>query len=93
MGSINARSTGLRKVMKALISAVASLRILLLLAFVVYVYLYDPRKAEPFEFSSLDSGTRILIATQKTEFKDALVRLLADSLKQDSVSIKGIDIG
>ena len=70
-----------------------SLAGLVLAAFAIYVILYYPRKAEPFEISTLNPTKKILIATQGSDFKDTLTKVLCDSLKQSSVYIGGIDVG
>jgi hypothetical protein len=66
---------------------------LIAVAFIVYVILYYPRKAEPFEINTPDANKTLLIATQGSGFKDALVEALCDSLKSSPLYIKGIDIG
>ncbi len=70
-----------------------SLAGLVLAAFVIYVIIYYPRKAEPFEINTLNPTKKILIATQGSDFKDTLTKVLCDSLKQSSVYIRGIDVG
>lgn len=82
----------LRKSLRATLITAVTLLGLILIAYMIYVYLFYPREAEPFEISTLGAEKSILIATQKTEFKDALIRVLCDSLKRDSVSIRGIDL-
>lgn len=62
-------------------------------AFATYVFLFYPREAEPFEISPAEPSTSILIATQGTDFKDALVKALCDSLSRSSAYIKGVDVG
>jgi len=66
---------------------------LVLAAFAIYVILYYPRKAEPFEVNTLNPARRILIATQGSDFKDTLTEVLCNSLRQSSVYIRGIDVG
>jgi tetratricopeptide (TPR) repeat protein len=62
-------------------------------AFTVYVILYYPRKAEPFEINTSNPTQDILIATQGSDFKNALVKTLCDSLRQSSAHVKGVDVG
>ena len=62
-------------------------------AFAVYVFLYYPRKAEPFEINTPNPTKRVLIATQSTDFKNELTTTLCDSLKASSAYIRGIDVG
>jgi Tetratricopeptide repeat len=71
----------------------ASILGLVLICFAIYLYLYYPRKAEPFEMSAANPTRSILIATQGSEFKNDLIKSLCDSLIQSSTHIKGIDIG
>jgi len=59
----------------------------------IYVILYYPRKAESFEINNANPTKKILIATQGSDFKNSLVKILCDSLKKSSVYIKGIDLG
>ena len=81
--------TKLLKIAGIVLGAVAGL---FLVGFAIYVILYFPRKAEPFEVNSADQAKSILIATQGSDFKDIFVKTLCDSLKQSSVYIKGIDV-
>ena len=66
---------------------------LVLAAFAVYVFLYYPRKAEPFEINTPNPTKTILIAGQGSDFKSSLTTALCDSLKKSSAYIKGIDVG
>ena len=66
---------------------------LVLAALAIYVILYYPRTAEPFEITTPDPDRRVLVATQGSDFKNALSRALCDSLKHSPVYIKGIDVG
>jgi len=66
---------------------------LVFLVFAIYVYVNYPRTAEPFEIKTDDPSKKILIVTQSSEFKDALVGTLCDSLKKSPLYIRGIDVG
>jgi len=66
---------------------------LVLVAFAIYVFLYYPRKAEPFEINTVNPTKKILFATQSSDFKNSLIKILCDSLKKPSVYIRGIDVG
>ena len=66
---------------------------MVLSGFLIYVYLYYPRQAEPFEIKTENPQKRILIATEGSEFKNLLVKNLCDSLQKSSVYIKGVDVG
>ena len=58
-----------------------------------YLIKFYPRTAEPFEFNSPDQPTRILVATQGSEFKNGLVAAVCDRLRKQPVYIKVIDVG
>ena len=58
-----------------------------------YVIKFYPRTAESFEINAPDQPTRILVATQGSEFKDGLVAAICDRLRERPVYIKVIDVG
>lgn len=66
---------------------------IVLILFLVYSFLYYPRKADSFEINDPESGKRILIATQDTDFKNAYVELLCESMEGEAVYVRGIDVG
>lgn len=78
---------------KILLIGLGVLAGIMLLLFIVYVVLYYPRKANAFEINSSDQVKRILIATQDTDFKNAYVDVLCNSLKGQAVYVQGIDVG
>ena len=57
------------------------------MGFAVYVILYFPRKAEPFEINQTNQSKSILIATQDSDFKEKLVKRLCDSMKGSSIHL------
>jgi len=65
---------------------------LVLVAFGIYVFLFYPREAEPFEIKTANPTQKILIATQGSDFKNMLTKVLCDSLNKSSVYIKGMDV-
>lgn len=81
------------KLLKIVGIVVGSLAGLVLTSLATYVILYYPRQAEPFEIPALNPTKRVLIATQGSDFKNALARALCDSFRESSVYIKGIDVG
>ncbi|MFC1800213.1 tetratricopeptide repeat protein [Candidatus Eisenbacteria bacterium] len=81
------------KILKVVGIVLGSAAGLVLAALAVYVILYYPRTAEPFEITAPDPARRVLIATQGSDFKNTLTRALCDSLRQSSVYIRGIDVG
>ena len=58
-----------------------------------YVIQFYPRTAESFEVNSPDQPTRILVASQGSEFKNGLVAAVCDRLKNQPVYVKVIDVG
>jgi len=58
-----------------------------------YLVEFYPRTAEPFEINSPDQPTRILVATQGSEFKNGLVAAVCDRLREQPVHVKVIDVG
>ncbi len=79
----------LRKIFRIIVVSILGL---VFICFAIYVYLFYPRKAEPFELTAVNPTRNILIATQRSDFKEALVKSLCDSLKQSATHIKGIDV-
>jgi len=81
------------KLLKIAGISLVSLVGLLIVCFAIYVILYYPRKVESFEINSANPTKKILIATQGSEFKNTLTKMLCDSLKKSSVYIRGMDVG
>ena len=81
--------TKLFKVIGIILACIAGL---IFVGFAVYVILYFPRKAEPFEINQTNQSKSILIATQDSDFKEKLVKRLCDSMKGSSINIRGIDV-
>lgn len=65
---------------------------LLFVCFAIYVILFYPRKAESFEIIAANPTKKILIATQGSDFKNTLTKILCDSLKKEHIYIRGIDV-
>ena len=57
-----------------------------------YKYNYSMEVAESFEVNSPEFDQRVLIATQGSEFKDAVVAQVIEHLRQRPVYIKVIDV-
>ena len=57
-----------------------------------YLIEFYPRTAESFEINSPDEPTRILVATQGSEFKNGLVAAVCDRLRKQPVHVKVIDV-
>jgi hypothetical protein len=82
-----------RKAVK-IIGIFAGCCFILAAAFAVwYVIEFYPRTADSFEINSAEQPTRILVATQGSEFKSGLVAAVCDRLRQHPVHIKVIDVG
>lgn len=77
-----------RKIVFIILSVTA-----LLLAWMVwYKYEYSMGKAEAFQTSSSSMDHSLLIATQKSPFKDSVTQLVVNHYKHDSIFVKVIDI-
>ncbi len=57
-----------------------------------YKFHYSMEVAEPFEVIVPDSEHQVLIATQGSDFKNAVVAGVIEALQDRPVSIKGIDV-
>ncbi len=82
----------MKRVLKIVNIILGSVLGIILFSFAVYVYLYYPRTATPFEIHPPNPTKKILIATQSSDFKDSLAAILCDSLMSSSAYIKGIDL-
>lgn len=80
------------KLLKILAIIFGSIIGFILAAFAVYVFLYYPRRAESFQINTPNPSQRIIIATQGSDFKNTLVKILCDSLEKSSVYIEGMDV-
>jgi tetratricopeptide (TPR) repeat protein len=78
--------------MKILGVVVACLSGLAVAAFAVYLFLYYPRKIEPFEINRADLPTKVLIATQGSDFKNSLVATVCDKLEKYPAYVKVINV-
>ena len=65
--------------------------IILSILWVGYTRKYSMKTAAGLEFNSPDLDKKILIGTQGSEYKDALVKKLTDILKEREVYVKVID--
>ncbi len=66
--------------------------VLMLMGFSTYAYKHYPRKIDSFAINSPELNNRILIASQGSSFKNALVSDIIKKLKSDSTYIKIIDV-
>ena len=77
---------------KKIIIGIAVLLLAFLLFATWYKFHYSMDVAESFEVNAPDLEHRVLIATQGSKFKDAVVTGLVDHLRQRQIHIKVIDV-
>ncbi len=80
------------KILKRVLIVLGSLVVLFLIAFGVYLFVNIQDVAEAFEVGSLDSGRKILVASQGSKYKNLMVDTLISRLKGEDVYISVIDI-
>jgi len=83
----------LRKVAKVAVIVVGCCFALAVAFSLWYLIEFYPRTAESFEINSPDQPTRVLVATQGSEFKNGLVAAVCDRLREQPVYVKVIDVG
>lgn len=71
---------------------VGSIIVLIIIAAVALKIMFSQRTAETFEVNSPELKTKVLIATQGSDFKNALVSGIIENLKKQSIYIKLIDV-
>ena len=79
------------KALKIGLIVIASLVVVMFIFLVAYKILYSQGIAPSFEVNRPDLKQKVLIITQGSKFKDALVSHLIEQLKQKPVYIKVID--
>jgi|GEM_PF-219728 len=70
----------------------AGLAGLILVAAVAYLVRYYPRRVESFEVNSADLPNKVLIATQGSDFKRAVVDGVCRTLGEKSIYVKVVDV-
>ena len=80
------------KVFKRVLIVIGSLIVLFVLVFGIYLLMNRQSVAEPFEVGSPDSGKKVLIATQGSDYKNLMVDTLTSRLKGEDIYIRVIDI-
>ena len=80
------------KIVKIGAIAVGALLLLALIGAVGYKLIYSQGIAEAFEVNSPELETRVLIATQGSAFKNALVAKVAEELGKKAVYIQVVDV-
>ena len=71
--------------------AVGLIVVVVLIAAIWYRYQYSMEVAQSFEVAGAPAGPRVLVATQGSDFKDALAAGVIDHLKRRSAFVKVID--
>ncbi len=80
------------KTVKIGLIVVGSIIGLLIIAAVGYKLLFSQGVAESFEVNNSDLTTKVLIATQGSGFKDALVSGIIEDLKKKAIYMKVVDV-
>ena len=80
------------KIFKRVLIVLGALVILMVAVFGIYLLMNRQSVAEHFEVGSADASSKILIATQGSEYKDLMVDTLTARLKGEDVYISVIDI-
>jgi hypothetical protein len=78
-----------KKIIIALILCIIGIGVILL---TWYKYNFSMDEAKAFEINNSNYPTKLLIATQGSQFKDALTNQVIDYFKEDSIYIQVIDI-
>lgn len=80
------------KTLKLILKILGSLIVLLVCAFIVYYLIYSQEVIEPFELNSPDLETKVLIGSQGSDFKHALLKELTEKIGKKDIYIKVIDV-
>jgi len=80
------------KILKIILIVIGSIIGLLLIAFGIYLLLNIQGEAEAFEVGGPLLSQKVLIASQGSDFKNALVKSLTENLKEKSLYIKVVDV-
>jgi hypothetical protein len=82
----------MKKATKIGLIVVGSIVGVLIIAAVGYRLIFSQGVAESFEVNSSDLDTKVLIATQESDFKDALVSGIIEDLEKKPTYIKVVDV-
>jgi len=80
------------KIVKIVLIGIVALVVFIFIALSAYKILYSQKVAESFEINRPDLKDKVLIATQGSEFKNALVAGIVENLKQKPLYIKVVDV-
>jgi menaquinone-dependent protoporphyrinogen IX oxidase len=80
------------KIVKMVLIGIVALIVFIFIALSAYKILYSQKVAESFEVNRPDLKDKVLIATQGSDFKNAIVAGIVENLKQKSLYIKVVDV-
>lgn len=80
------------KALKITLIVIGSIIVVLVVVFGIYLFIHKQRVIEPFEVGNAETEHKILIASQGSDFKNALVESLTTHLQKKRVYIKVIDV-
>ena len=80
------------KTLKLILKILGALIVLLLCSFIVYCLIYSQEVIEPFEVNSPDLETKVLVASQGSDFKHVLLKELTERIDKKDIYIKVIDV-
>ena len=82
----------MKKILKFVGVFLISIFSILLILSSIYVYKHYPRKIESYEVNHSDLNKKILIASQGSEFKNALLDNIVGKIQNDSTYVKVINV-
>ena len=80
------------KILKLISKILVALIVLLVCAFIIYYLIFSQEVIEPFEVNSPDLETKVLIGSQGSDFKHALLKELTERIGRKNIYIKIIDV-
>jgi len=80
------------KTLKITLIVISSIVVVLLIAFGIYLLMNRQGVIEPFEVNSPALGQKVLIASQGSDFKNAVVESLTQYLREKPVYVNVIDV-
>ena len=82
----------MKKWIKVLIAVITTPVLLFAILLLTYIIMNRQEVIEPFQLGNSGAENKILIASQGSDFKDALVSGIIESLKKQSIYIKVMDV-
>ncbi|UCG92092.1 MAG: hypothetical protein JSV97_13735 [candidate division WOR-3 bacterium] len=80
------------KALKITLIVIGSIIVVLVVVFGIYLFMNRQRVIEPFAVGSVETEHKVLIASQGSDFKNALVESLTTHLQERQVYIRIIDV-